>query len=87
MNGTPNFMGEHCVYSCVHSCCRIAERERCLLTRTLPALLCSAALNHMEGRGTVSKGGIWLFMVQPILGQVDKSREVQQLPLYLYPAS
>ena len=49
MNGMPIFRGEHCVYSCVHPCRRMAEREGYLSTRTLPVFPCSAALSPMRG--------------------------------------
>jgi hypothetical protein len=50
VNGTPLFMGEQCVCSCVHPCWLIAEREEYLSTRTLPSFQCSAAPERQDLR-------------------------------------
>jgi hypothetical protein len=47
VNGTRMFTGEHCLYSCVHPCRRIAEREEYLSTGTLHVFLRSGPLNPL----------------------------------------
>jgi len=50
VNGARMFTGERCLYSCVHPCRRIAEREEYLSTRTLHVFLRSVPLNQFLSR-------------------------------------